>query len=115
MAKRITAAPEASMSPESFAASLPDRLLQCRELGHTWRHWGASDEPEHRCYVRTTRCSSCRTLRHWVIDYTGHVVTSHYTYPQGYLATQVGPGLTRDPFRLQAIQRELGKPRRVAS
>ena len=101
------------LDPDTFVSNMTDRLLHCRELGHTWRAWGAADEPEHRCYVRTTRCTSCKTLRHWVIDYRGHVVSSHYTYPKGYLAPVAG--LTRDPFRLEAIQRELGSSRRVAS
>jgi len=100
---------------DRWAHQLSDRMLHCRELGHTWRPWGISEEAEARCYVRTTRCSSCRTLRHWVIDYTGHVVSSHYTYPTGYLATHVQPGFSRDPFRLEAIQRELARPRRQAS
>lgn len=108
-------ASEGMVSADTFAGQLPQRLLHCRELGHTWRHWGVADEPEHHCYARTTRCSSCHTLRHWVIDYAGHVVSSHYTYPQGYLASNVAPGLTRDPFRLEAIQRELAQPRRKAS
>lgn len=104
-----------TITADRFASQLSDRLLHCRELGHTWRPWGAADEPEHRCYVRTTRCSQCRTERHWVIDYRGHVVSSHYTYPKGYLATNVQPGYSRDTFRLEAIHRELSAPRRVAS
>lgn len=111
----MTAAAEPTLSADQFAHQLPDKMLHCRELGHTWRPWGVSEDRKAHAYVRTTRCSSCRTLRHWVIDYAGHVVSSHYTYPQGYLATHVEPGLTRDPFRLEAIQRELAKPRRVAS
>ena len=110
----MTATQMDTISVDTFAATLPDKLLHCRELGHTWRHWGASEEPAAHCYVRTTRCSSCRTLRHWVIDYAGHVISSHYTYPDGYLAKHVEPGLTRDPFRLEAIQRELAKPHRKA-
>lgn len=103
-----------TISADTFAASLSDRLLHCRELGHTWRPWGASDEPESRCYVRTTRCSQCRTERHWIIDYRGHVISSHYTYPKGYLATHVEPGYSRDTFRLEAVLRELAAPQRKA-
>jgi len=104
-----------TLTADSWAHRLPDRMLHCRELGHTWRPWGISEEAEAQCYVRTTRCSSCKTLRHWIIDYRGHVVSSHYTYPDGYLATNVQPGFSRDPFRLEAIQRELARPRRQAS
>lgn len=101
--------------PDRFAHSLSDKVLHCRELGHTWRPWGASEERQAKCYIRTTRCSQCRTLRHWVIDYQGHVVSSHYSYPDGYLAKHVERAYGRDHYRLEAIQRELGKPRRVAS
>ena len=103
------------ITADRFAAELGDRQLHCREMGHTWRPWGVSDEREARCYVRTIRCASCKTLRHMVIDYTGHVVSYHYTYAPGYLATHVVPGFSRDPFRLEAIQRELAKDRRAAS
>lgn len=114
MAARTTT-DDALIPADRFAGQLSDRMLHCRELGHTWRAWGVSDERQARCYVRTTRCSQCRTERHWVIDYKGHVVSSHYTYPQGYLASHVAPGYSRDTFRLEAIYRELQKPRRVAS
>jgi hypothetical protein len=114
-ARKMTTAPDHGVTPDHFAAQLTDRLLHCRELGHTWRAWGVSQDRKARCFIRTTRCASCRTLRHWVIDYSGHVVSSHYTYPDGYLAKHVVPGFSRDPFRLEAIQRELAKPRRVAS
>lgn|SRR5262245_18807414 len=101
--------PPNTISADAFASELSDKWLHCRELGHAWRAWGASDEPASRCFVRTTRCSQCHTQRHWIIDYRGHVVSSHYTYPKGYLATHVQPGYSRDTFRLEAVLRELGK------
>ena len=110
----MTATPDPIISAETFAANLSDRWLHCRELGHTWRPWGARDEPSSRCYVRTTRCSQCRTERHWIIDYRGHVVSSHYTYPDGYLAKHVEPGYSRDTFRLEAVVREIAAPQRKA-
>lgn len=98
---------DSTLTHDQFAAQLSAKFLHCRELGHTWRPWGVSYEPEARAYVRTIRCSSCRTERHMVVDSTGHVVSSHYTYAEGYMANHVEKGLRRDTFRLEAIEREL--------
>jgi hypothetical protein len=106
---------EQTVDPESFAAGLSDRWLHCRELGHTWRPWGVSWERKARAYVRTVRCSGCRTERHMVVDSHGHVISSHYTYPTGYTAAGVTKGLRRDTFRLEAINRELIKFGKVSA
>lgn len=98
-----------TISHDSFAAALSDRWLHCRELGHTWRAWGVSWEREARAYVRTIRCTQCKTERHMVVDSDGGIVSSHYTYPKGYVAQHVQKGLRRDVFRLEAINREIGK------
>jgi hypothetical protein len=95
------------LSHDSFAGRLTDKQLHCRELGHVWRPFTASYEPDARAYVRTLRCSSCRTERHQVLDSSGHVISNGYSYPNGYLAANVAPGLTRDTFRLEAVMRFL--------
>ena len=99
------------VSPETFAAGLTSRALHCRELGHNWRPLTASYDQAARAYNRTLRCPSCRTHRIQVLDSSGHVVSNHYKYPEGYSASKVEPGVglsgLRDVFRLEALSRFL--------
>lgn len=93
---------------ETFAASLSAKQLHCRELGHTWRSWTVSFDQASKSYDRRLRCSSCRTIRHQLLDSRGHVLTNSYTYADGYLAANVERGtLSRDVFRLEAVTRVL--------
>lgn len=95
-------------APDTFAAALSARFLHCRELGHDWRPNTASYNRREKTYDRTITCRSCRTDRHQVLDRTGSVLANSYTYPDGYLAKDVEPGtLSRDVFRLEAVQRQL--------
>jgi len=68
----------------------------------------ASWEAEARAFHRRLRCASCRTERVQVLSAYGHVLSNHYIYPDGYLATHV-VGMTgaRDIFRLEAVLRTL--------
>jgi hypothetical protein len=109
--RHLTAAPDTpTITADTFAARLSDKALHCRELGHTWRPLVARWEPESRSFHRRLRCSSCRTERVQTLNQRGHVVTNHYVYPDGYLATHV-EGMTgaRDLFRLEAVVRSLSE------
>lgn len=94
---------------EEFAHTLPDRLLHCRELGHTWKHNTVSYDEKARCYDRSLRCSSCRTIRVQVLDSRGHVIRNGYKYPDGYLVpgTVDRIGASRDAYRVEAVVRFL--------
>lgn len=118
-------APDRAVAPEDFAAGLSDRILRCRELGHTWRPHTASWDPTAQVFDRALRCSSCRTIRRQMLNSRGHVLSNAYTYPAGYLITAAtvtdhpGIGAFRDMFRLESLRRSLGdlpvsdpKPRR---
>lgn len=92
---------------ETFAAELSAKQLHCRELGHTWRSWTVTWDASARCYDRRLRCSSCRTIRKQLLNDRGHVLQNSYDYADGYLASNVTAGFTRDVFRLEAIMRAL--------
>ena len=94
---------------DTFAARLTDKALHCRELGHTWRPLVASWDASARAFDRRLRCSSCRTERIQILSAHGAVVSNHYRYPDGYLATNVDGGVAgrRDVFRLEAVLRTL--------
>lgn len=97
---------------ETFAHGLGDKVLACRELGHIWRPATVEVVREGRSlggYVRTFRCSQCRTERHQVLDSRAGIVNNRYVYPDGYLATHVDGGFSRDVFRLESISRWLDR------
>ena len=107
---------EPTRDAHSFVGDLSDRLLHCRELGHTWKPLTVSWDVESRAYDRRLRCPSCRTVRVQLLTSTGHVVSNRYDYPEGYLAKNVDSHtLSRDIFRLEAITRYLGATEERAS
>lgn len=109
-------ADETMVSAETFAATLKDKVLHCRELGHNWRPWVARWETESRSYYRELRCSNCRTVRKQVLNSHGGVVSNSYAYPDGYMAKNVQRGTyTRDVFRLEALHRALAEQTAEAS
>src|SRR5580765_3985451 len=111
MARKLkSAAPEPDeVSVETFAASLPDKFLACRELGHTWRPWRASWDGVARVYDRELRCHRCRTVRVQVVSSVGHTISNHYRYAEGYQAKGVEHAVrvSRDVFRLESLTRYL--------
>lgn len=108
---RRTPQPDGSprtLSPEQFAETLSDKALHCRELGHVWRPHTVTFDELARCYERSLRCTSCRTVRSQVLDARGHVIRNSYRYPDGYLAQHVERvGQSRDAYRVEAVVRFL--------
>lgn len=99
------------VSVETFAASLPSRYLDCRELGHLWKPWRAQWDAAAHAYDRELRCSRCKTLRHQLINEHGHVLSNNYKYSDGYQAKHVRDAIraSRDVFRLESLTRYLQK------
>lgn len=104
-------AEKASVSVETFAASLPSRYLDCRELGHHWRAWSARWDNEARAYDRTLRCTRCKSERTQLLNDMGHVIANRYRYADGYQAKNVESvvRISRDVFRLESLTRLLTK------
>lgn len=100
-----------AVSVETFAASLPARYLECRELGHHWRAWNASWDAAARAWDRTLRCSRCKTERSQLLNELGHVLSNHYRYADGYQAKNVESAvrISRDVFRLESLTRYLNR------
>lgn len=99
----------------TFVGGLTDRVLHCRDVGHTWKPLTVSWDREHSCYDRRLRCPSCRTVRIQLLTQSGHPVSNRYVYPDGYLAKgSTRNGMTRDVFRLEAVQRFLQPKQGVA-
>ena len=104
---RVPDDPSEPIPVDTFAARMTDKWLRCRELGHQWRPLVATWEPESRTFHRSLRCPSCHTERRQVLNAHGGVVSNGYVYPNGYLATNVEGGVTRDVFRLEAVIRTM--------
>lgn len=96
---------------ELFARTLPEALLQCRELGHAWRAHTASWNASARVYDRSLRCQRCATLRVETLSKRGEILTRHYEYPDGYLSQDLGRivGSGRDVLRRESLTRQLEK------
>lgn len=104
--------------PEDVAAAarhMTQAQLECRSLGHNWRpleaEWSAADN----AYDVSNRCVRCRTVRVMLWNARGHVISSHYEYPDGYLMVGLGRvvGEGRDALRLESVGRFLGANKRL--
>lgn len=90
-----------------WSADLPASFLLCRDIGHRWRPQRAKITGEHT-YLQGLVCSRCRTERTRELSMSGHVLSSSYTHPDGYLAPK-GTGRIdtdgRDALRLESVLR----------
>jgi hypothetical protein len=94
----------------AWTDELPDTLILCRDLGHTWRP--ARAWLEDGGYGRVMRCARCRTERHQYLTMGGHVMSNRYDYADGYLAPKGTGSFTpddRDHLRLESIMRLITK------
>jgi hypothetical protein len=92
---------------EQWAANLKQSWLLCRELGHTWKPHAARYVAEQHVYERSLRCTRCFTERRQLLSGHGHVVSSQYVHPDGYLHKGLGriSGEGRDVLRLESLTR----------
>jgi hypothetical protein len=98
---------------EELARELPDAYLMCRELMHSWKPRSAGWLAGERVFERVIRCSRCKTEKHQTLSSSGEVLSSHYVYPDGYLAKNLGRivGDGRDALRLEALTRLVDGPK----
>lgn len=76
-------------APASLAEEVSrwtDEQLLCRTLQHAWVPQSATYSKRYHYYATTYRCSRCTTLKHQELDVDGYIVSSWYTYPEGYLS-----------------------------
>lgn len=93
---------------EEFAASLPDKFLHCRELGHLWRPFTAGRHADGG-FERVLRCTRCKTKRQQSLNSRGMIMSNQYIHPEGYLTEGIGRivGEGRGLLRLESISRVL--------
>jgi hypothetical protein len=98
--------------PETWANSLEDNYLLCRDWGHGWRAYTALWDNKMKIFKRSLRCPRCKTIRHQELSQQGVVVGSYYEYADGYLAPAGIGRLTKDVrsyLRLESVQRMVSK------
>lgn len=105
--KAVRQSQQPSSGLDTWAQSLPDAYIQCRDFGHSWRPFRAWLTGEHT-YSRTLRCQRCATERAQELSVSGHTLSSHYVYADGYTAPK-GTGRLdagdRDVLRLASTLR----------
>lgn len=96
-----------------FAEGLKESHLYCREMGHNWRPYTARKRrpKDGGGFLRTLRCTRCRTEREQEISATGLVETNKYIHPEGYLHKGMGRivGEGRGVLRLESLKRLTAK------
>lgn len=93
-----------------WASALDHRFLMCRTLRHVWAPTRVLTERDgrHLVFTQVLTCSRCETERLWKIDDRGHVVSSSYSYPDGFTAPAGSGFLDEDgraDLRLLAVTR----------
>ena len=83
--------------------------LECRDLGHNWRHHHDERTTSTRGvvieFVRTLRCTRCKTERVEVIALPSlRRIRVGYAYPDGY-RMQAGAATTRTDARREVLRR----------
>ena len=93
---------------EAMAQDMPDSFLMCREMSHQWRPASARIGSDG-VIARTLECGRCTAQRVQELSPRGHVLSSHYVYPEGYLAVNIGriAGDGRDALRLASVMRHI--------
>lgn len=96
---------------DGWRKGLTGDFLQCRDFGHLWRPVTARWSADDNAYSRTMRCGRCHTERDQLLTPYGHVISSAYSYTDGYAAPR-GQGrlgtAARDSIRLESILRLIG-------
>jgi hypothetical protein len=76
-----------NVSPaDEVASELPYAYLECRDMGHQWRH--QTVRRDGNVYIEVVDCIRCGTERDRFISLDGWLSTggrNAYRYPQGYL------------------------------
>ena len=77
-----------AVTPEidAWIEHLPESFLGCRDMGHSWRPYTARFEASERRFRRVLRCSRCKTDRVQSLSTSGVIESTHYEYPDDYLA-----------------------------
>lgn len=96
-------------SLDKAIGAMPETHLHCRDYGHSWRPFTARWVAAQRAYEQSLRCTRCRAQRHRVLDSTGEILNTHYTYPDHYLVQGMGrlTGEDKGYVRLASVRADI--------
>lgn len=103
---------------DQWLSNLPSSYLGCRDMGHAWRPFTVRFDRKANQYVRTLRCTRCRTERLQALSVRGEIESSSYDYPDGY-SRPAGSGYydsaARAAVRLMDVTQQLESAQEKAS
>lgn len=96
---------------QAYSDDMPARWVTCRELGHVWNAHTASVNRDGG-FDRALKCSNCDSLKNQVLDSRGCLISTSYTYTEGYQLPKGTGRITSDGkgiFRLAALHKQIGQ------
>lgn len=95
---------------DAALGSYPDEYLSCRDMGHAWKPVTAIRRPD-RNIERILGCTRCGARRTQVLDRSGYILSSNYSYAEHYTISGAGrmTTATRARLRLSNLLRLLDK------
>jgi hypothetical protein len=85
---------------------LPDKYLECRDMGHSWRTVSKGVSRGGIEIIRFNVCRSCKSLRKDRFHrFRGVTTARSYQYSDGYLLTQGAAPRGRAAFRAEMVNR----------
>lgn len=104
-AKKTTGLTEAQFT--EIVAAYSDEYITCRDTGHHWKPITAVREKKSGNIRRVLTCQHCAADRNQILDRAGYIISSNYSYQNGYLIPKVGrlTAKHRATLRLASITR----------
>ena len=103
--KKKTGLTEAQFT--EIVAAYSDDFIACRDTGHHWKPITAVREKKSGNIRRVLTCQHCAADRNQILDRAGYIISSNYSYQNGYLIPKVGrlTAKHRATLRLASITR----------
>lgn len=94
----------------SAVKAVSEGYLQCRTLGHAWTHSVISRDVREKGlpvqWVQELLCTRCPVTKKQILNSSGEIVSSNYTYPADYkFDAEGGPNrLDRAAMRMRIVK-----------
>lgn len=82
---------------------MTDEQIECRDCGHSWRPHTAS-RIKGGGFERAFRCTRCGTIKRQILDRSFDIVSSTYSYAEGYQVAGLGFLSSHDRSQFRGVQ-----------